>query len=300
MSARDGIYQDLSDSKAKGWIEESGSSSGCLSLDITRTEMMHAVVEWVVSSPDPGFRCLSLNLASASLGGCHADWISCAGKNASNSTQHRVNSQCAERILLLLLLLLLPLLHKWSWLWGWGPSAKGQEVFSKIHSGCGDYLWGVGWVKKEEGCFHSLLFLCLNSLQSRITFFKIKENTADKSASTKKRALVLGEKNTDQNLGHLCLLNSPETQSWSFIYATHKPESLQWGAGTVPVSQTRSPCSFSLFFIRGKFAGNLILIDDLASFFRPQLCWGHCSDSCLLGILRSVILRKDSSSRSFL
>ena len=73
----------------------------------------------------------------------------------------------------------------------------------------------MGW--KEEGCFHSLLFLCLNSLQSRITFFKIKENTADKSASTKKRALVLGEKNTDQNLGHLCLLNSPETQSWSSI-----------------------------------------------------------------------------------
>ena len=45
----------------------------------------------------------------------------------------------------------------------------------------------------------------------------------------------------------------------------------------------------SLFFIRGKFAGNLILIDDLASFFTPQLCQGHCSDSCLLGVLRLVI-----------
>lgn len=51
MSARDGIYQDLSDSKAKGWIEESRSSSGCLSLDITRTGMIHAVVEWVCVQP---------------------------------------------------------------------------------------------------------------------------------------------------------------------------------------------------------------------------------------------------------
>lgn len=66
------MYQDLSDCKAKGWIEESRPSSGCLSLDITRMGMIRAVVEWVLSSPDPGFRCLSLNLASASLGGCQA------------------------------------------------------------------------------------------------------------------------------------------------------------------------------------------------------------------------------------
>ena len=32
------MCQDLSDSKAKGWIEESRPSSGCLSLDITRID----------------------------------------------------------------------------------------------------------------------------------------------------------------------------------------------------------------------------------------------------------------------
>lgn len=128
------------------------------------------VVEGVMSTPDPGVRCLGSNLASALSRGCCADLTHYACKNVYSSAWRITRPQCAS-------------VDYYYCLFRTHAGARGLRLgavtkrVKKLLSDSQLEQWlslghgiQVEGVKKEVGCFHSPLFLCLNFLQSCVTF----------------------------------------------------------------------------------------------------------------------------------